>query len=176
VGSTRPLVYQARIPLDWERIDPAAGESIQDSTLALVEYRFEGGEIFVHNFPADSLEARIPPDAQLARWLRQLGVRREDAQIRPVAWGGFSGLHLSAQGMVEGQAVHFEAWAMQMKADHFLALMRPSSPDDLERYRQMRADFTLKAVGSPENMLGELDTIRRFATSFELIDEIPRRP
>jgi hypothetical protein len=117
--------------------------------------------ITVHNFPAETLEGRIPPGAQVARWRRQLNLTSPTShRVLPVSHGGFVGLHLEGPGIL--------AWAMQLAAPHFRALQQHP-----HNAKQCCADYTIKATGPQILLTVHEEEIHAFARSFELIEEIP---
>lgn len=150
-------IYQAEIPLSWKKIDPKSHQNLTDTTLPICS--FEAGNILitVHNFPYSTLEQRIPPSAQIARWKEQFQIH--DGDVTPSAHGGFGGYRLEAQdpngkGMI--------AYAMQMTPILFRILSNP----------QIKADYTIKAVGPIAEIESEKDAIDAFALSFELKEPI----
>lgn len=171
-------VYQAIVPSPWLCIEPSETQSNADTTLPLCEWIIgEGADkisIVVHNFPSDDWHERIPPQAQLARWKRQLEPLKEgDYQIKPEAYGGFSGFSFEAQGNLKGQPVIVLGWAMQIGPDYYRILKRPAPSQTSAINKQKRADYTIKAVGPPESMLQHRTEIIAFANSFGLIEELP---
>lgn len=167
VRIVRYPVYRARVPGSWKRIDPGATDSIADTTLALITYEVDGITVVVHNFPYDDFEQRIPPQSQVFRWQRQTP---KMVQIAPYAHGGFSGLSFDAQS--DGKRVL--GWAMQLAPQHYRNLSIEGTAEELSYFRQMRADYTIKAWGPPNAIMRHQDSIEQFARSFELIQEIPQ--
>lgn len=160
-------VYRARVPHDWQRHDPSPATDLTDTTQAIARFTIQDGDahidINIHNFPSDTLEQRIPPSAQVARWQRQLATTSEAAiVVNPTAHGGFSGLEFTAPGVM--------AWSLQITPDHYRSL---SKPPDTPLQRQMRADYTIKVTGPPHMVSHYAQEIEVFARSFELIEEIP---
>lgn len=154
----RPL-YQAEISLNWKKIEPGSHQNLSDTTLPICS--FEKGNILitVHNFPISSLEQRIPPLAQITRWKEQQ-FHTHNGDVTPSAHGGFGGFRLEAydpygKGMI--------AYAMQMTPSLFRAIQDP----------QIKADYTIKAVGPSSEIEAERNAIDAFANSFELINPIP---
>lgn len=170
----RHPVYRARVPTEWRRMDPRPDQSIFDSTLANVEFQIgDRIQVFVHNFPADRLEERIPPGAQTARWQRQFSSFSEDPLLKPIAFSGFAGFYFEGQGDLKGEEKRVFAWALQLPTEHFQRLLISGTPEEERFFRQMRADFTIKAVGDPKEMEIHKEAIHGFANSFELIQVIP---
>ncbi len=148
-------VYRVRVPDSWERID-AAG-SVEDTTKPLAEYRV-GRDILVtlHNFPG----IKIPPGAQVMRWKRQTA-HAKNIHTHLCCRGGFAGIQFESNECL--------AWAMQLDPNH---CQRLSSQSPL--HRQMKADYTIKAVGPAQSLTKHRQEILDFASSFELICELPR--
>jgi hypothetical protein len=172
----RTPIYRAKIPNAWLRKDPSAHESIQDSKKALCEYIIQDPEgqirITIHNFPADNAESRIPPNAQVARWKRQFTqLDIANTHIDQKSWGGFAGLYFEGNGILEGKTTLVMGWAMQLAPEHYSTL--DSAIEDKSISKQMRAEYTIKAVGSPQSMENHRQQIHDFARSFELIQDIP---
>lgn len=160
-------IYRVRVPHDWQRHEPSPTTDLADTTQAIACFTIQDGDqhidIAIHNFPSDTLEQRIPPSAQVARWQRQLAKTSEAViVIRPIAHGGFSGLEFTAPGIM--------AWSLQLTPEHYRSLSRPP---DTPLQRQMRADYTIKATGPSQMVSQYAQEIEGFARSFELIEEIP---
>lgn len=177
----RRPVYRARVPDDWRRVDPEPSVSIFDSKLSLVEFFIDDPEgelrITVHNFPSENAQQRIPAEAQLMRWKRQLGAQDPSAsRVTPQAHGGFAGLYLQATGTMDGQATTFLAWSMLLDMEHYRVLSSlPGGAEEQRFFKQMRADYTIKASGPPQVVERHRPAIEAFARSFELIEAIPSR-
>lgn len=170
----RPLVYRAKIPETWQRIDPPPANSIQDTRLPLVEFLIaEEGEqirLTVHNFPTSSIDERVPPAAQIARWKKQFDtLDMHSVYTQAVAKGGFSGLYFEASGRQKSKEIRVIGWSLQLAQEHFNALSWLKG----EEYVQMRSDYTIKAVGPSTLVSKHKNDLIRFAQSFELINEIP---
>jgi hypothetical protein len=180
-GFARCPTYRVRVPRHWVRHDPAPDESIADTRKNLCSFTIEDVDgsiqITIHNFPSESLDARIPPVAQLTRWQRQFS-RPQSHQVTPQAFGGFAGLRLEMTGYMDNQPseVMMLAWAMQMAHEHYNQLMWGKDQQDEHRLSQMRADYTIKAVGPIALMQRHKKALVRMARRFELIEEIPSRP
>ncbi|MCB1149536.1 MAG: hypothetical protein KDK48_05160, partial [Chlamydiia bacterium] len=136
-------------------------EDLSDTRKPLCVLKSGSIVIYVHNFPYDSLDERIPPEAQIARWERQSGKALE---VKKIQSGGYYGLQILAPGVL--------ARAMQLDAEQFQHLIIGSEKRFL---RQMRADYTLKAVGPADEIEQMYDEIHRLFDSFELQQELPGR-
>lgn len=66
-------------------------------------------------------------------------------------------------------------WSLQLSPEHYRMLSHPSSAENEDKYQQMRADVTIKAVGPKALTEKHRTKIMAFARSFELIEEIPVR-
>lgn len=171
-GGARPVIYRVKAPKAWERHSPSETESIADTTKALGEFLIKENDqtirITIHNFPTDVFENRIPPASQIARWKRQItSIDPASVNIHPIAHGGFAGLYFEA----EGNGIKVIGWSMQLGVEHYRNLISPQNT-----YRQLRADYTIKAVGPVELMERHKLAVINFANSFEFIEEIPARP
>lgn len=163
-------LYRLRSPQSWIRSEPEG--SIADTRKPLTEFHIEGPEgrirITLHNFPAETMEARIPPAAQIARWKKQFTqLDAATAYTAPQAFSGYAGLLFEGQGVLEGKEQAVMGWALQLGSDHFRNLSHPRHP------LQMRADVTIKASGPRTMMETYRAVIYKAARSFELIEEIP---
>jgi len=142
-------------------------QNLKDTTIPLAEFTIEDVKVTVHNFPSDRLEDRIPPAAQIARWKQQFDeILPSNTQISPAAHGGFSGLYFQGTGISHGLPHAVLGWSMQIAPEHYQNLHD-------QRYRQMRSDYTIKAVGPPDQIQKHRKEIEQFANTFELIEEIP---
>jgi hypothetical protein len=176
----RFYVYRARVPLNWIRKDPLAEESLTDTTKSLCEFFIPGNEGFIriaiHNFPSNTLDERIPPMAQIARWQRQFDpLQAEESSTLPQAFNGYIGLKFKGIGLMDGTNTMMLAWSLQLGKEHFQMLSNPKNPADHNNFREMRADVTIKATGPKSLMEDHEEEIIAFARSFELIKEIPSR-
>jgi hypothetical protein len=167
-------LYIAKVPSDWIRKDPSATESIIDTTKPLCEFLIKEGAdegyITIYNFPTDHSEERIPPSAQIMRWKGQFETLDPQlTAISPEAHGGFVGLFLECQGILKGQPTKLLGWAMQLAPEHYQKL----SSHQAFNIKQIRADYTIKAWGSPDLINKHRTDIITFANSFELLDELP---
>jgi hypothetical protein len=178
---SRDLIYRAKVPIKWRRLDPSVGESIFDTMKANCEFTIEDSKgdvrVVVHNFPSALKHERIPPMAQVSRWKRQFSIL-EAVSLRedPYAHGGFAGTFFEASGLIEGKRQAFIGIAMQLDSEHFQVLRQDQGSDsELRLSYQKCADYTIKASGSPESIDKHRREIQVFARSFELIEEIPER-
>lgn len=174
-------VYRVRVSPDWIRRDPLPNESLSDTTKALCEFliKDEGGiiRIAIHNFPSESIDQRIPPAAQVARWRQQFEkLLPSDSYTAPQAFSGYSGLLFKGVGTLNGQEMAVLGWSLQIAPEHYRSLSYAPKPEMQPLYREMRADMTIKATGPKTVMQLHEDEISRFARSFELIEEIPPLP
>jgi hypothetical protein len=171
----RQPLYRARVPAGWLRQDTPEGESIADTTKSLCSFTItEAGEtihITIHNFPTNQMEERIPPLAQVARWRRQVPQATFE-KLQPQAYGGFSGICVELCDTDRAML----AWSMQLAPEHYQQLIVDGTPEHRHNHKQMRSDYTIKAVGPVDLMQRHKKEIVRFARSFELIEEIPSRP
>lgn len=169
----RPLLYRAKTFSHWIRKDPLATESIADTTKAICEFYIRENDqlirVTVHTFPINNPSARIPPQAQIARWKKQF------EELDPLAvhiWedshGGFSGLGFEGQGLLKGAQTKVMGCSMRLASCY----QRLLSQSPLSVDRQKCADYTIKASGPPELMNKHRADILAFVQSFELIDEL----
>ena len=160
--AVRRPTYRAKVPSGWKRVEPEG--TIEDTTLPNVTFLIgEEIHLYVHTFPTQSLEERIPPQAQITRWVRQIG--EQPHQVTPIGHGGFAGLQLESADVL--------ARSLQLDLEHYQTLsFLASTKEEEEYYKQMRADYTIKVVGPYEKHREEIDL---FANSFELIQELPAR-
>lgn len=180
---SRPALYRAKVPESWRRLDPKSSTSIVDTTKPLCEFIIEEKDkadirITVHNFPSEGPEDRIPPNAQVARWKRQFtDLDLTTASLLPQSYGGFSGLLFTGTGRLANEFVTMMAWTMQIAPEHYSTLSfhmtLSQTPDQKHFWKQMRADYTIKALGPSTLMSKYRREIVAFAKSFELIQEIP---
>lgn len=173
-------IYRITVPHAWIRRDPLPEDTIEDTTQALCEFIINDPEgiirIAIHNFPSDTLEARIPPAAQVARWKQQLNhYKPEEIVETPIAFGGYSGVQFVGTSKKEDKEFRVFATALQLAPEHFKNLITLESSPQAVRYRQMRGDVTLKAQGPLVAMEKQRAAILQAYHSFGLIDEIPQR-
>lgn len=166
-------IYQAKVFSDWVPM-PNDGEAyISDTTLPIAAFLIGNDiKLTLHNFPTQFIEERVPAQAQVTRWLRQFEqVNKESVNITPFSHGGFSGLLFEASGVIKGEVAAVVAFAMQLATQHYHALS--FVPAKEKEFREMRADFTIKATGPIDSLQKKRTEILKFAESFELIKEIP---
>lgn len=164
-------IYRAKIPLDWKIVLPEGNEYFYDTKLPICTLEVDDLLITIHNFPSNRLEERIPPFLQTERWQKQFdSIEPHSLIIQPVAYAGFSGLCFEATGVIKGQKKAVIAYVMQIAKEHYGKLSL-NLKNEL-KHKQMRSDYTIKIVGSPENVQLRKDEIVTFAESFELIEEI----
>lgn len=177
-GEERPCIYRVKLPFHWVYCPPSTDCSLYDTKKAIAEFFIYDDEgeirITIHNFPNDSLKERIPPAAQISRWQQQLDhPDTSTIEIKPLSSGGFAGLSFDGEGELEGERQRILGWAMQIGPEHYMTLQVPQSKLPETRRRQMRADYTIKAIGPTTLMEKYKEEIIRFSRCFELIDEIP---
>lgn len=177
-GGERPLIYRACIPRQWQRYDPQGDSSIAATTEPICTFIISDSRgdirLTIHNFPYDDIDERVDPRHQVARWQQQLGPCDPFAtKITKVHGGGFTGLQLSAEGLVDDVPTGVLAWSMQLAPEYFFSLKAEGTPYNRHFIRQLAADYTIKAVGSPESVMAHYGDIDTFASSFELIYELP---
>ncbi|MBS4168585.1 hypothetical protein [Parachlamydia sp. AcF125] len=173
-------VYQAKVPPSWIRKDPLFSQSLQDSTLPICEFfiRKDAEEIriAIHSFPAETLDRRIAPMAQIVRWKKQfeqLNPLQQHTQSQ--SWGGFVGLYFEGSGLMKGQQVKMLGWSMQLAREHFLTIQQKDLLSSESYFRQAVGDYTIKALGPKELVEQHQEEIEAFAHSFELIRELPEQ-
>ncbi|NGX61492.1 MAG: hypothetical protein K940chlam9_00978 [Chlamydiae bacterium] len=172
VGETKLVrrpTYRAKVPVRWKRITPGEEVSLLDTKTPLVTFLItDNTKLTLHSFPADTLEERIPPSAQVNRWKSQLGA--EFFEVEPLSYGGFGGLFFHGSN---GNTSCL-AWSMQLDLAHLQNLLfRASNLEEKEHYRQMGADYTIKVQGPPDEIAEHKEEILFFAESFGLIQPLP---
>lgn len=166
--SSKTLIYRMQIPEGWNVEFPDKEASLIDTKEPLLTLKKELVTVTFHNFPASHLSDRIPPIAQVTRWKNQLNpIDESSLQITPFAVAGFVGLQFDASGTHKGTPTRILAWSLQLTPELFQKLPETAS--------QQKADWTLKAVGSPETILLLEPELLTIARSVELIMEIPSR-
>lgn len=170
----RPHLYRAVIPSDWTRKDPSPSESIADTTKPITEFSIQDGDqvitITLHTFPISSEIQSIPAAAQISRWKRQFDTLDVAAtHTEEEAHGGFKGIFFEGNGLLNGIPTMVLAWSMQLAPAYVRILSQQKNPLDVKK----RADYTIKATGSPPLLQKHRSDIVAFAHSFELIDELP---
>lgn len=173
-GRTSGLpVYQAKIFEDWVPVVKEGEAYTTDTTLPIASFLIGGDiKLTIHNFPTQFIEERVPTQAQVTRWLKQFEkLNKDSVSITATSHGGFAGVILEASGLMKGEAVAVLAVAMQLATPHYHALS--FVPAKEKEFREMRSDFTIKAMGPIESLQKKRAEILEFARSFELIKEIP---
>lgn len=143
-------IYQVEVPIDWEPL-PLEGD-ITDTRNPIASYKIGNIRLTFHNFPTSKIEERIPPMAQITRWQNQ-GFN-EKVEITKTAHGGFGGYKIEGLGLL--------GYAMQLTSTLY-----PFASQD------QAADYTIKAVGPPMEILEKQNQIENFALSLELIEPLP---
>ncbi len=174
----RQAVYRLRVPNDWIRRDPLPDESLIDTTKFLCEFlirdQSETVRIAIHNFPTNTLEQRIPPAAQIARWQRQFDPLYTNlSSTQPQSFSGYSGLLFTGVGLINGVETIVLGWSLLLGQEHYRTLSNTATQSNAALYKQMRADVSIKATGPRALVEKHQAAIVSFARSFELIDEIP---
>lgn len=163
----RMPLYRALVPDSWSRKDPQPSESILDTMLSNCEFFVDEIRLTIHTFPFENEESRIPPQAQIARWKKQL--KEPDLlsmQIVPEVHGGFIGLLFEGEGQLNERQEMIMGWSMQLAPEYCQKFVG-------EKHHAKKADYTIKAVGPSRTLNQHRQDIVQFAQSFELIDELP---
>jgi hypothetical protein len=162
-------LYRIRIPDNWTVALPPSNVPLTDSRNALCEITIDQSiRMAIHNFPTETRDQSIPPQAQIQRWMQQL--KDSDSTrtlISPQSFSGYTGLLLEAEGKIDGAPAAVMGWALQIGKEQFRMLANAGMPV------QMRADITIKVTGPPDKIALRRSEITRAAKSFELIEEIP---
>lgn len=169
----KPFIYQAFTPNSWKRVDSLLEESITDTKKPICEYQiFDEEEVlhlFVHTFPFNRSQMRIPCQAQITRWKSQFEeLNPLYTEVVNESHSGFCGMKLEAQGIYKQKECKMIAWSMQLANEHERELNL--SPQLIDQYKL--ADYTIKVVGSPDLIDNQINAIQRFAESFEFIEEL----
>lgn len=167
-------IYRACIPNDWVILAPESPDYLADTTLPIISFNIPSEDICitVHNFPTQNIEESISPQWQINRWQKQFAqIDATSMQSIPLIQGGFIGYLFEANGTIKNKPKSILAAAMQIIPEHYRSLQHDVRKE-LE-YKQMRADYTIKAVGSPESIKNKREEIVSFIESFELIHAIP---
>lgn len=164
----KEFVYRMQFPKGWILQLPDEKASLIDTREPLFTLEKENITITFHNFPVKALNERIPPSMQISRWRKQFDQLDEHSmELVPFSTAGFTGLQFYAEGIQKNHPMAVLAWSMQLTPELFQRL-----PDDAV---QEKADWTLKAVGDPEQMMLNKHEILGIASSIELIREISLR-
>lgn len=163
-GRDHTPIYRVKAPKEWIIKRPETDASLQDTSKSLVEFFIQEGDvevrITIHNFPSNHIDDRIPPIAQIMRWKQQFD--EIDVSVSPQSFAGFVGLLFDGLGVMKGKEMSLLGWSMQMAARHYNNLSF-----------EMRADYTIKALGPTFLVEKNRQAIVNFARSFELLKEIP---
>ena len=175
-GRDHTPIYRIRTPDSWIKRDPLPNESLLDTTKAISEFIIrESGEtirITIHNFPSQTIEERIAPQQQVARWKKQFETLfTSSSSTIQQAFSGYNGLLFEGTGIMNGQQIMVLGWALQLPLEHYQTILHSS----LQEKDSMRSDVTIKAVGPLSLMQKHKEAIIAAARSFELIEEIPNR-
>lgn len=169
-------IYRAKIPHSWRVFLPDSEDYFQDTTLPILSCAIPCNDgditITIHNFPTQSIEESVPAYLQVKRWQNQFNaIDPASLNYAEIAYSGFKGCLFEATGTIKNQAASMLAIAMQIIPEHYRMLQ--NNPLKEKEHRQMRADYTIKAVGSREAIASKKEEILLFAESFELIHPIP---
>lgn len=149
-------------PSSWHVLP--SPDNLLDTRLPIQEYEIEDIAFYIHSFPSQSEEARIPPFAQIQRWKMQFDADPPpEFYLERQAFSGYSGILLDGRGKIKGQNTRMLAWALALSPRSYHALKNPEA----------RSDITLKAIGNTFSMDAHEDDIRKSARTFELIEAIP---
>ncbi len=175
-------VYRIRVPRSWKRMPASeeayAGYKEQANAAFYIKGEGETIRVAIYTFPSKTLEERMTVDAQVLRWRRQFNVLEPDTIIIiPQSYGGFAGVFLAAEGTLEGYGI-FEkmmlGWAMNIDTEFYHVLSEIKGSEEEENYAyQMRADYTIEAIGGKDLMEKHKKDIIESARTFELIKDIP---
>lgn len=168
-------IWRVRRPSDWTVVERTGPE--HDTTLPVQEWTIGEGDdlirVQIHSFPAVTLESRIPPMAQIARWQRQFSTAPPpDIELTRQAFSGYAGYLMDGRGKVKGSRVRVLGFAMSLPERSYAALSALKGKKSSE-VAEMQSDITIKVVGREEAVDQREKEIRSFARSFELIDPIP---
>lgn len=171
-------LYRFAPPRGWTRMDSGLPAS-EDTMKPLAHFSLRVGEeqldLTVHNFPVDRIEERTPLQAQIARWKGQFDtIEPTSIHTRPQAFGGFVGLAFEAEGTRQQAPYAVMAWTMQLAPQFYTALELLDTPQKHFKTRQLYADFTIKAYGSPKLLAQERVPIEAAARSLALEEELPQ--
>lgn len=178
--NTDQPIYRAKVPRYWIKKEFPKNESLEDTMKPICEFYIKDDQesirISIHNFPSNKIEERIPPNAQVARWKSQFEkLDPLSITVIPQAFGGFAGLFFEGTGVLNGQEASMMGWSMQLSIEHYQNLCYAALPCTKHDLKQMRSDYTIKAVGTDRLVKKHKNEIVAFARSFELIHEIPTR-
>lgn len=177
----RSFIYRAKVPTGWTVQAPAATEPLYDSRLPLCTFCISEEplslRITLHNFPTDSIEERVPCQAQVNRWKQKFAsLDPSSILILPQAYGGFAGQLFEGTGILKDKETTVMGWIMQIAPEHYRSLTHYRTIQEKREFKQMRADYTLLVTGDPALVKKHKPEILAFARSIELIREIPIQP
>lgn len=173
-------IYEIDIPFDWICKEPTIDDALLDTKKPIYEFIVENIEdeeddihITIHNFPNNSIDERVPRGAQINRWKQQFTILEEaNTQVSMQSFGGFSGLKFQGVGKIKEQEKMMLGWIMQLPQEHYFALGFPEK--NRTQLHNLRADYTIKVVGSPEFVLKNQKSIEAAIQTFRLCKEIPK--
>lgn len=166
--STREPIYRLQTPTDWKLTQPSETASLIDTTEPLLTLTHNDVTITFHNFPVKTIQQRIAPAAQIARWKKQFEqLEPTSVHLNSFSTAGFVGIQFEGTGVQKGIPVSVHAWSMQLTPELFQKLPEGAIQD--------KADWTLKAVGPPDQLELLQEDLQTIAKSVELIREIPSR-
>lgn len=169
-------IYRAKLPENWTLLLPDTDAYLSDTTLPIFSFKISHKNeeliLHVHNFPTSSIEESIPSKFQVQRWKNQFqSIDPVSLNIAELSYNGFTGYLFEATGFMNKTESSVLAIAMQIIPEHYRML--ENQPHKEKEHRQMRADYTIKVIGSPEAIAQKREEILVFAESFELIQAIP---
>lgn len=175
-GEDSSPVYRLFIPQDWETLplsEQGKVDSREPNLTLLAPIGDKKLPIYFHNFPVANLNERIPPEAQVQRWKEQIP-KIVFEKTEPVSRGGFFGLYAQIEGAKEERAIKTLAVAMQLDPTFARDLsQRHETLIDANALAQTLADYTLKCMGSEEEIEKIKEAFEKIAASIELIEELP---
>lgn len=176
-GRTRFPVYTMQVPTSWKTLE-SPGDNLTDTKKPLVTFIFtENNQTFtitVHNFPFQDIDDQIPPLAQVERWKKQFeNLDTRESELKPVAFGGYSGQFFKGVGIFKGEKMEMLAWSLQLPPEHYRALSHPQTTVDKVVFEQMRADVSIKVIGPVDIVSKHRGDIDQFVNSFHMIQAIP---
>nr|NGY94734.1 hypothetical protein [Neochlamydia sp. AcF84] len=176
-SESKPIIYRLKVDANWIQHHPSPLDPRADTRQAIIEFYIvhqdEKVSIAIHNFSSDSIYQRPSPFNYISRWKKQLHpLNPETVSLIPQAFGGYCGFLFEATGEIKGSQTTMFAWILQLAPEHYHHLVAPGSPYLLKKYRQMRSDVTIKAIGPPFLMQRYRQSIIAFARSFHLIEDL----
>ncbi|MBS4166530.1 MULTISPECIES: hypothetical protein [unclassified Neochlamydia] len=176
-SESKPIIYRLKVDANWIQHHPSPLDPRADTRQAIIEFYIvhqdEKVSITIHNFPSDNIYQRPSPFTYISRWKKQLHpLDPETVSLTSQAFGGYCGFWFEATGEIKGSQTTMFAWILQLAPEHYHHLVAPGSPYLLKKYRQMRSDVTIKAIGPPFLMQRYRQSIIAFARSFHLIEDL----